>query len=427
MNSHWKNAEPDPAKLEVLAGWKAIAGYFACNVRTVRRYEQERGLPVHRAPGKKGGTVFAYPSELDTWLESREKERGLNLAILTSPAEQRVGDVPRTNSLWADATTLPAISADERQAKPTSILRRRLWVFAASALLVSSVALSWQFGNHPAARATTWSQLDPLRVNQKVPARGTEDLFLRGRYFWNLRTADGLAKAIDFYTQAIVTDPSYAEAYAGLAESYDLLPQFGHADLGDSFRKAEVAADRAIELNPNLASAHRAKAFALFFWDWDIPGSDAEFQKALALDPNSAQTHQWYASTLLNRLESSDCLKQIDEALRLSPTSASVTADAAFMHEEFDPDPEAGFRRLVELEQTEPTLLSPKLLSEGDRFCERRLPSIHCRAPPNCFDHASSRRRSFGGCGDSWVGSRRQGRLACRNCRSSKGRIWARN
>jgi len=65
----------------VLAGWKGIASYFGCNVRTARRYEQERGLPVHRAPGKRGSTIFAHASELDAWLESREKGHRAGISL----------------------------------------------------------------------------------------------------------------------------------------------------------------------------------------------------------------------------------------------------------------------------------------------------------------------------------------------------------
>ena len=343
----------------MLAGWKGIASYFGCNVRTARRYEQERGLPVHRAPGKRGSTIFAHASELDAWLESREKGQRLDPALLTSGAARYLGNVPQNNPLLADVTLpLAATSSDEHRAKRVSFLRWRTWVFAVSALLISSVALFWKVGNHPTAAPTTFSPLDALKVRPHVPAPAAEDLFLRGRYYWNLRTADGLATAIDAYTQAIVIDPSYAEAYAGLAETYDLLPQFGHADLSESLTKAEEAADRAIALNPNLAAAHVAKAFALFYREWDIGGSDAEFRRALALDPNSAQAHQWYASTLENRLEGAEGLRQIDAAFRLNPTSAAIEADTALFRANFG-DLDAGMKALKEIEQTQPTLATP--------------------------------------------------------------------
>jgi tetratricopeptide (TPR) repeat protein len=225
-------------------------------------------------------------------------------------------------------------------------------------LLVLAATLLWKVGNRQSAAAITFSRADASSGMTHVPAPGATELYLRGRYYWNLRTADGLAKAIDSYTQAIVTDPSYAEAYAGLAEAYDLLPQFGQADLGDSLRKAEHAADRAIALNPNLAAAHRAKAFALYYWDWDIAGSDAEFKRALELDPNSSQTHQWYAGTLECRSEGAKAIVQIDEALQLDPTSPAIATDAALLHADFG-DFKSGVKALKEIEQTQPTLSSP--------------------------------------------------------------------
>jgi tetratricopeptide (TPR) repeat protein len=374
MSPSSKNAEPVQESPGVLAGWKGIAAYFGCNVRTVRRYEEERGLPVHRAPGKKGSTIFARASELDAWLESREKEQRLAPAQLTSRTVRPSDDLPQNNSPSAEVTLPAAASSGEQLAKQASFLRWRPWVFAASAFLISTAVLFWRVGNHQTASATTFSQLDASNARPHVPAPGAEDLFLRGRYYWNLRTADGLAKAIDAYTQAIVADPSYAEAYAGLAESYDLLPQFGQADLGDSLRKAELAADRAIELNPNLAAAHEARAFALFYRDWDIAGSDAEFRKALALDPNSAQIHQWYASTLEDRLEGAECLKQIDAARRLSPASAAIAADAALFHANFG-EFDAGMKALKEIEQTQPTLATPSDFLEALDFATGNYPA----------------------------------------------------
>ncbi len=358
MSPYRKNANPVYEAPVVLAGWKGIAAYFGCNVRTVRRYEQERGLPVHRAPGKRGGTIFARASELDAWLESRKREQRLDPALSTSGSAGHVAGIEQNNSPSAKIAMPLASSADHLQAKQMSILLWRPWAVVASALLVSTAALFWKMGNHQSAAASTFAQPDILKVRLHVPAPGAENLFLRGRYYWNLRTANGLATAIDSYTQAIVTDPSYAEAYAGLAESYDLLPQFGQADLRDSLSKAELAADRAIELNPNLAAAHTAKAFALFYRDWDIAGSDAEFRKAIALDPDSALTHQWYAGTLEERMEGAACLQQIDEAVRLSPTSAAIQADAALFRANFG-NFDDGMKALREIEQTQPTLATP--------------------------------------------------------------------
>jgi Tfp pilus assembly protein PilF len=350
------NTAASPEHPGVLASWKGIAGYFGCDVRTAKRWEQQRGLPVHRVPGKKGGTVFAYASELDAWLKSWEDKRMRDSAFGTDHATRVQGDDAQNHSKSDAATILSGSSSDVHVS--SLFVQLRPWVLAACVALAFAATLFWRVGDRQTASATILSSRDALNRERHIPVRAAADLFLRGRYYWNLRTADGLAKASDFYTQAIVADPSYAEAYAGLAESYELLPQFGQGDLGDSLSKAENAADRAIELNPNLASAHTAKAFALYYWDWDIAASDAEFRKALALDPNSAQAHQWYAGTLQCRSEGAEAIRQIDEAVRLDPASPAIAADAALFHADFG-EFQSGVKRLREIEQSQPFLASP--------------------------------------------------------------------
>ena len=348
-----------------LVSWKSIADYFDCDVRTAKRWERERGLPVHRAPGGKRSGVFAYPSELDAWLRTAVHEPKLQSGVLAEESEVQPAIEGKPVLLSAQ---LPSGGRWASRRRPTwTAATVAILLVAASALLIHRDQLA------------TPSEVSGVRLSvstlRHVPAPGAEELYLRGRYFWELRTAYGLSKAIDAYTQAIVKDPSYAEAYAGLAESYDLLPQFAHADLAEAFARARNAANKAIELDPNIAAAHRAKAFALFFWDWDIPASDAEFQRALTLDPNSAETHQWYASTLLNRLEGAESMRQIDEALRLRPTSAAIATDAALIHADFGGNLNASMKTLRELEQTQPTLLTPSYFLEAIDFAKGDFPA----------------------------------------------------
>lgn len=118
----------------------------------------------------------------------------------------------------------------------------------------------------------------------------TYALYLKGRYFWNQRGEDSIRKSIDYFQQAIQRSPNYSLAYAGLAEAYvvrtDVAPQ-------EQYSAAKAAASRALELDDSLAEAHNALAASLF-WYWDWPGAEREFQRALALNPNYAQAHQWY-------------------------------------------------------------------------------------------------------------------------------------
>src|ERR1700674_4150375 len=119
----------------------------------------------------------------------------------------------------------------------------------------------------------------------------TYELYLKGRYFWNKRDEDSLRKSIDYFQQAIQHSPNYALAYAGLAEAYVVRPDVAPQE---KYSAAKSAARRALEIDDGLAEAHNALAASLFWYDWDWAGAEREFQRALALNPNYAQAHQWY-------------------------------------------------------------------------------------------------------------------------------------
>jgi tetratricopeptide (TPR) repeat protein len=366
-----------PDEPGVLASWKSIGQFFHCDERTVKRWEQERGLPVHRAPGGKRGYVFAYIWELDNWLRVGEKQENPEPSARKEASDVTPNFTPSASAISAAEGKQPA-----QIAKPIFVNRRFVWGTAGMVILLLAGAAEAPHilkGSHAVPPAESSVFRSTPSTLWHIPASGAENLYLQGRYFWNLRTADGLAKAIDFYTQAIVRDPQYAEAYAGLAESFDLLPQFGRAELGESLRKAEEAADRAIELNPNLADAHAAKAFALFYGDWDVAASEAEFQRALALDPNSARTHHWYASTLHDRMEKDACLQQIEQALRLDPTSAAIATDEAFFRADFG-DLDSGVKALQDIERTQPTLATPPDFLRAIDFARGNFPGYIAQA-----------------------------------------------
>ena len=124
-------------------------------------------------------------------------------------------------------------------------------------------------------------------------------LYLKGRYFWNKRSQEGMKKAIDYFQQAIDRDPTYALAYAGLADSYDLLDDWGTTPPRESFPKARAAALKALELDDSLAEAHTSLAFVEDNYDWNFAASEKEYQRAIALNPNYATAHQWYAMHLV--------------------------------------------------------------------------------------------------------------------------------
>jgi tetratricopeptide (TPR) repeat protein len=353
-----------------LVSWKEIAVFLNRAERTVKRWEQERGLPVHRVPGGERGSVFAYPSELNAWLLGEQNKASQNGSITVLDLDHPNGSDSGKGG-WLKDAELESAPADLKPAAHRKSIRNHRWlVFTPALALVLGIAVtSWHFFS--AGRKIHAAELRsaagiPGVADQNSTPRA-EQLYLQGRYEWGLRTADGLVKSIDDYTQAIVQDSNYAPAYAGLAESYDLLPEYGRLSREEAFPRARAAADKAISLDPNLAAGHRARAFALFYGDWDVPASDAEFKLALALAPNEMESHHWYATTLFSRLDAAQAITEIDQAVRLSPTSPAVVADAAFIHVFFDSDREANLRTLRELAQTQPKLASTfRYLAEID-------------------------------------------------------------
>jgi TolB-like protein/Tfp pilus assembly protein PilF len=154
------------------------------------------------------------------------------------------------------------------------------------------------------------------------------ELYLKGRFFWNKRTAQDLKTACDYFQQAIAADPKYATAYAGLAESYVLIPLFSAGTPQDYFPKAKAAAEQAIALDESSAEAHTALGLLLCFSDVKFTESEKEFKRAIQLNPNYATAHHWYGNALLVALGRSDeAIRENQRAVELDPLSLIINAD----------------------------------------------------------------------------------------------------
>ena len=162
------------------------------------------------------------------------------------------------------------------------------------------------------------------------PTENTEahQLYLKGRYFWNKRTAADFKTAIGYFEQAIEKDPAYAPAYAGLADTYALMSGYAAASPKDSLPKAKAAAQKALELDNTLADAHASLGQAIVAYDFDFEGATREFKRAIELNPNYATVHQWYAESVLAALGQFDeAIAEIKRALELDPLSVVINAD----------------------------------------------------------------------------------------------------
>jgi len=155
--------------------------------------------------------------------------------------------------------------------------------------------------------------------------------YLKGRYFWNKRTSNGLSTALAYFTQSIEQDPGYARAYSGLSDTYALLGDWQYAVMTptEALPKAKDAAVKAIALDPQLGEGHNSLAFCLDGFDWDFAAAGREFERAIALNPGYATAHHWYAWHLALVQRYDDALVEMRKAQNLDPLSLVINADLA--------------------------------------------------------------------------------------------------
>jgi tetratricopeptide (TPR) repeat protein len=149
-------------------------------------------------------------------------------------------------------------------------------------------------------------------------------LYLRGKFFWNKRTAADLKQAVEFYNLAIEKDPNYALAFSGLAETYVLFSGHDVAPADDSMPQAKAAALRALEIDDSLAEAHTALGYYLTMYEFDLDGSEKEFRRAIELKPDYATAHQWLAANLTVVKRFDESLAELRLADDLDPLSPDV-------------------------------------------------------------------------------------------------------
>jgi serine/threonine protein kinase/tetratricopeptide (TPR) repeat protein len=199
-------------------------------------------------------------------------------------------------------------------------------------------------------------KLTPEKQN-RLAKRQTENveayhLYLKGRFYWAKRTEDGLNKGIRYFRQAIEKDPTYALAYAGLAEGYVPLAIYCHLAPKDALPKARAAAQRALEIDPELAEARTVLAGHKTHFDWDLEGAEKDLRAAVALDPNYPRSRQVLAECLTTQGRHADALAEATRALELDPLALSLNAFMSMTHffgRQYDQAIEHG-RRTVEMD-----------------------------------------------------------------------------
>jgi TolB-like protein/Tfp pilus assembly protein PilF len=165
------------------------------------------------------------------------------------------------------------------------------------------------------------------RTNPHHLDAGANEAYLRGRYFWNQFTPEGYRKAISYFQQAIAQDSNFAEAYSGLADSYNFLVVMDSIPESEGHPKALEAARRAVSLGVNLAESHASLASALVRSEWNWSGAEDEYKRAIALNPSYSMAHRLYAALLGATRRPQEAWNQINEAMRLDPLSLPNNAE----------------------------------------------------------------------------------------------------
>jgi TolB-like protein/DNA-binding winged helix-turn-helix (wHTH) protein/Tfp pilus assembly protein PilF len=180
--------------------------------------------------------------------------------------------------------------------------------------------------------------------------------YLKGRYFWNKRTADGLKAALAYFNQAIEEDPKYAQAYSGLADTYAVLGdwQYGVMSFKEALPKAKAAAIKAVELDGSLSEAHTSLGYSLRAFDWDFDSAGKEFRRAIEINPGYATAHHWNAMNLGLLGRPKEALVEMRKAENLDPLSLIINADLAeflLLTHSYDESVKQGLK-IIEMDST---------------------------------------------------------------------------
>jgi TolB-like protein/DNA-binding winged helix-turn-helix (wHTH) protein/Tfp pilus assembly protein PilF len=242
--------------------------------------------------------------------------RELNVDAVVEGTVLRSGDQVRITAQLIEAST-----------------DKHLWSQSYEGELRDTLALQNQVASSIAEqiRINLNSQEQAALKNVKVVNPQAYESYLKGRYFWNKRTAGGLRVALAYFSQAIDEDPQYAQAYSGLADTYALLGDWQYAVMPskEALPKAKAAAIKALELDSSLSEAHTSLGYSLRAFDWDFDSAGKEFRRAIEINPSYATAHHWNAMNLWLLGRATEAVVEMRKAENLDPLSLIINADLA--------------------------------------------------------------------------------------------------
>jgi TolB-like protein/Flp pilus assembly protein TadD len=262
----------------------------------------------------------------------------LGVTNILEGSVQKSNDQVRVNVQLINALSDAHLWADTYDRKLTDI-------FAVESEIAKTIADTLQ---------AKLSGLEKAAMSKKPTANPEAyELYLKGRFFWNKRTAADLRKSIEYFNQATEKDPNYALAYAGAAQAWLLLPGYGGGGPNDCFPQANIAAKKTLSLDDNSADAHAALAMVRQLYDFDLVGAIAEFERAIELDPNNATAHHWFANHSLSAAGQTEReIAEMKRALELDPLSLIINTNVgeAYIYAHRYDDAIAQLHKTVEMD-----------------------------------------------------------------------------
>jgi len=262
--------------------------------------------------------------------------RELRVGLVLDGTIQRLSDRIRV--------TVQLVSVEEGAA---------LWAEKFDEKLTDIFEIEDRVSEHLLAALTLKLSSAESRILSKQYTRDSEayQSYLKGRYFWNKRSPEALAKAVECFNQSIARDPNYALAYAGLADCYNISGFWIYLPPTEAFPKAAAAAAKALEVDDVLAEAHASLAWATLHYDWDRAAAEREYRRAVELNPGYATAHQWFALFLMQEARFDEASQEIRRAQEIDPLSIVVSFNSAllpFLSGHYD-EAIAQLRRTIEL------------------------------------------------------------------------------
>jgi len=343
-----------------LNSWKQIAGVLNREVRTVQMWEKHEGLPIHRHFHNRRSTVFASRAEIESWARRRTEIRmpgkavesahkfvppQCNRVLVLLPSAEAAGKALSLLLLEA-AQRLDSVEiAAEDSSDAEFLLRWRKTseneCAIAELFSVRTCSVMWSHGfsldqtqwvetaEELAAQMNQCLWLHTVLADRRPPANtgspraDAREAYFKGRYFWNRRNEMDLHKALQCFRAAVLTDPEFALAYTGIADTLTLLSFYEMVSPTEAMPQARDAAIRAIQLQPDLAEAHTSLADVHLHFDWRWDAAGREYRRAIECNPGYALGYQWYANLLAATGQHDAAYAAVMRALEIDPVSLS--------------------------------------------------------------------------------------------------------